>query len=368
MQQDLKFMERALELARKGLYTSRPNPMVGCIIVKNTQVVGEGFHEYTGTPHAEVLALRQAGSHARDSDMYLSLEPCAHYGRTPPCCEAIIAAKVRRVVIGSIDPNPHSTGGCARLREEGIVTEFSPLKAEAEKLNPGFFSRHERKRPWIRIKLAISLDGKIALKNGNSRWISGAESRRDVQHWRAGSCAILSSSRTVLNDNPKLNVRLKPSDLGIRKIKQPLRVIVDYGLKVPPHAKVFQQPGSALVVTCNPSSLVTQALERVRVEVLLLPSEKPGRVPLARLMRELAKREINEVQVEAGGTLCGALIASGLYDELLLYQAPRLLGDEALAMANVPGIEVMQDCIKVNLLKTVQIGKDLRLLFRKGEK
>ncbi len=363
----LRFMGRALELARKGLYTTRPNPMVGCVIVKNGQIVGEGFHEYTGGAHAEVLALEQAGRQAQGSDMYLTLEPCAHHGRTPPCCEAIIAAKVRRVVIGSADPNPGATGGFARLQEEGLVTEFSPLGAEAEKLNPGFFSRHKRKRPWIRIKLAISLDGRIALKNGDSRWISGEESRQDVQFWRAGSCAILSSSRTVLNDNPKLNVRLKASDLGARKIKQPLRVIVDYGLKIPPHAKIFQQPGSVLLATCSSSPVATQALKDVGAQVLLLPPEEPGRVPLGHLMQELAKREINEVQVEAGGTLCGALIASGLYDELLLYQAPCLLGNDALAMANVPRLDAMQDRIEVTLLKNMQLGNDLRLLFRKGE-
>ncbi len=362
-----RFMERALELARKGLYTTRPNPMVGCVIVKDAQIVGEGFHEYAGEPHAEVLALKQAGRQAQESDMYLTLEPCAHHGRTPPCCEAIIAAKVRRVVIGSTDPNPGSTGGWARLQEEGVVTEFSPLGAEAKNLNPGFFSRHKRKRPWIRIKLAVSLDGRIALKNGNSRWISGEESRRDVQFWRAGSCAILSSSRTVLNDNPKLNVRLKASVLGTRKIEQPLRVIVDYGLNVPPHARIFQQPGSVLLATCSSSPSETQALEDVGAQVLLLPPEEPGRVPLGRLMQELAKREINEVQVEAGGTLCGTLIASGLYDELLLYQSPCLLGNDALAMVNVPELEDMQGRIEVSPLKTMQFGGDLRLLFRRGE-
>lgn len=328
---DTEMMQNALALARLGRFSTSPNPRVGCIISRGGQIVGQGFHIQAGGPHAEVHALRQAGDLAKGATAYVTLEPCSHYGRTPPCAEGLIAAGVDRVVAAMRDPNPLVTGkGLAMLEAAGIETACGLLEEEARALNRGFLSRIERGRPFVRLKCAASLDGKTALSDGRSQWITGAEARVDVQTLRAESCAVITGIGTVLADDPQLNVRAFPT------LRQPARVILDSRLQTPLHCKLVQD-GSAptLIATLVADEGRLNAYRRYPHIRILGPSEHNGRIDLADLLRQLAALGYGEVMVEAGITLASAFISAGLVDEIVLYQAPKILGNPGRNLFNL---------------------------------
>ena len=354
---DHEFMARTLRLAAQGLYTTTPNPRVGCVLVKNGAIVGEGWHDKAGAPHAEVHALRAAGDLARGATAYVSLEPCSHHGRTPPCADALIAAGVVRVVAALRDPNPQVAGaGLARLDGAGIATACGLLEAEATELNIGFVSRMTRARPWVRLKVAMSLDGKTALNNGVSQWITGPEARRDAHGFRARSCAILTGIGTVRDDDPSLTVR------EVATTRQPLPVVLDGWLELRPTARLLDG-GNALVFTSSDDEARAAPLRARGAEVVFLP-DGTGKVDLAAMLTELARRGINEVLVEAGARLNGALIKSGCIDELLIYQAPMLLGDKALGMAVLPELTDLFGRRELEIFDSRRVGRDLRLRAR----
>jgi diaminohydroxyphosphoribosylaminopyrimidine deaminase/5-amino-6-(5-phosphoribosylamino)uracil reductase len=344
-------MARALQLAAHGLYTTSPNPRVGCVIVKDGRIIGEGWHERAGTPHAEIHALQAAGEAARGATVYVTLEPCSHHGRTPPCAEALINAGVARVVAAMSDPNPLvAGGGISMLTLAGIQAEVGLMEAEARALNPGFISRMTRQRPWVRLKTASTLDGKTALANGASQWITGEAARTDVQRLRARACAILTGSGTVLADNPRMNVR----DLDIGR--QPLRVVVDSTLRTPADAAILP----ALIACHHADPAARAALEQAGAEVIALPGTG-GRVDLAALLVLLAQRGVNELHVEAGAALNGALIKAGLVDEWVAYMAPMAVGDAARGLFAMPPLATLADAARFKLADVRQIGDDLRL-------
>ncbi|MHB0984755.1 MAG: bifunctional diaminohydroxyphosphoribosylaminopyrimidine deaminase/5-amino-6-(5-phosphoribosylamino)uracil reductase RibD [Sulfuricella sp.] len=351
---DHKFMAQALRLAEKGLYTTTPNPRVGCVIVRDGKVVGTGSHKLAGEPHAEVHALRQAGGLARGTTVYVTLEPCSHHGRTPPCAEALVAAQVAHVVVAMVDPNPLVAGnGLALLQQAGIRTDIGLLENEVRELNVGFVSRMTCGRPWLRLKIAASLDGKTALGNGVSQWITGPDARRDAHRLRARSCAVLTGIGTVLADDPMLNVR------DVETTRQPLRVVVDSGLRMPPAAKMLAQ-GKTLVLTASADQARAGQLRAAGAEVLALPGED-GRVDLARMLDELGRRGLNEVTVEAGRGLNGALVRQGLVDEFVVYLAPLLLGDRARGMFDLPELVAMEGRRELRIAGVAMVGRDLRV-------
>jgi len=346
-------MARALQLAQRGLLTATPNPRVGCVLVKNGKNIGEGWHVRAGEAHAEVHALRAAGAAAQGATAYVTLEPCSHHGRTPPCAEALIEAGVARVVCAMQDPNPRVAGqGFAMLRAAGIAVECGLMEAAARDLNIGFVSRMTRGLPFVRSKIAASLDGRTALANGVSQWITGAAARVDVQHWRARSCALVTGIGTVLADDPQLNVRIATE-------RQPLRVVLDSALRMPPTARMLQG-GRVLVCTASQDAGKRAALERQGAEVLLLP-DAAGQVDLPAVLRELARRGINEVLVEAGKTLNGALLRAGLLDELVLYLAPQLLGDAARGIADLGELLRLEQKVELAWRDVRRVGGDLRI-------
>lgn len=365
---DHAMMTRALRLAERGLASCQPNPRVGAVLVQDDAIVGEGWHQRAGEAHAEVNALAQAGAQARGATAYVTLEPCAHQGRTGPCTEALIAAAVKRVVVAVEDPDPRTNGqGIARLRAAGIEVETGLLRNEARELNRGFFSRIERARPWLRIKLAMSLDGRTALANGQSKWISGDAARADVQHWRARSSAILTGSGTVLADNPHLTVRPSvpvspdvPADPATTVPFVPWRVVLDTGLATPASAHVLDGSAPTLLLHAPDAR---RAAHFAKVECAPIAVTR-GRLDLAAALALLAARDCNEVQVEAGATLAGECLASGLADELLLYVAPVLLGDEARPLLSLPPLTEMAARWKLRLVDQRMVGADWRLLLR----
>ncbi|PIX74817.1 MAG: riboflavin biosynthesis protein RibD [Rhodocyclales bacterium CG_4_10_14_3_um_filter_68_10] len=354
---DSAFMARALRLARRGLATTTPNPRVGCVLVAAGAIVGEGWHERAGGPHAEIRALRAAGARARGATAYVSLEPCSHHGRTPPCVDALIEAGVARVVAAMEDPNPAVAGtGLARLNAAGIETACGLNEAEARELNVGFVSRMTRGRPWLRLKVAASLDGRTALADGRSQWITSREARRDAHAWRARSCAILTGIGTVRQDDPRLTVRDVPAP------RQPLRVVVDSRLAIAPAAKLLEGGGALIAAAIDDPARIA-ALRARGAEVLVLPDGR-GRVDLAALMAELGRRGINEVLCEGGARLNGALLAAGLADELLFYLAPCLIGDAALGMFDLPALADLGEKRTLEILELRRVGSDLRILAR----
>lgn len=354
---DHGMMARALQLAERGLWTTSPNPRVGCVLTRDGEIVGEGWHERAGEPHAEVNALRVAGDRARNSTAYVTLEPCSHHGRTPPCAEALIAAGVSRVVAAMTDPNPLVAGqGLAMLQAAGIVTASGLLENEARELNIGFVSRMTRGRPWLRLKTAASLDGKTALNNGISQWITGPDARRDGQRWRARACAILTGIGTVRDDDPQLNVR------DVETLRQPLRVVVDSRLETPLTARILQG-GSVLIAGAVDDAEKAARLRSTGAEVLILPNAA-GKVELRDLLEELARRGINEVHAEAGFKLNGSLLREGLVDELLLYLAPCLIGHEASGLFNLPELTDLDGKRRLQIRDLRQIGEDIRLIAR----
>lgn len=354
---DHRAMARALQLAARGLHTTTPNPRVGCVLMRGDEVAGEGWHRRAGEPHAEIEALKMAGARAQGATAYVTLEPCAHYGRTPPCAEALIAAGVARVVAAMQDPNPLVAGrGMSMLREAGIAAEVGLMEIEARELNIGFVSRMTRGRPWLRLKAASTLDGKTALNNGVSQWITGEAARRDGHVWRARACAVLTGIGTVREDDPQLNVRAVPCE------RQPLRVLVDSRLEVPLRAKLLQD-GQCLVAAATDDPEKREALAARGVEVLLLPDAR-GKVDLPALLRELGRRGLNEVHAEAGFGLNGSLLREGCVDELLLYVAPMLVGEAAQGLFRLPELASLDGAIRLDLRDVRKIGTDLRILAR----
>lgn len=352
---DHQHMAHALRLAERAAYTARPNPMVGCVIARDEVVVGEGWHQRTGGPHAEVFALRQAGGQARGATAYVTLEPCAHHGRTPPCALALIEAGVSRVVAAMRDPFPKvDGGGFVLLREAGIAVAEGLMAAQARELNQGFLSRIERGRPWVRVKLAASLDGRTAMADGRSKWITGAAAREDVQHWRARAGAILTGAATVLADDPMLTVRLTDTEM-----LPPLRVVLDARLRSLDRARVRE--GGAPTLYLHDAAVRPPAI--ADAEFASVPSHD-GRLDLGAVLALLAERGINDVHTEAGATLAGALLAGGWVDELLLYQAPTLLGEHGLPLLAGLGIHAMDDQRRMRVVDQRQVGGDLRLRLR----
>jgi diaminohydroxyphosphoribosylaminopyrimidine deaminase/5-amino-6-(5-phosphoribosylamino)uracil reductase len=356
---DHVYMARALQLAERGLFTTTPNPRVGCVIVKNGETVGEGWHQKAGSPHAEINALMQAGMAAQGATVYVTLEPCSHHGRTPPCADALIGTGVARVVAAMQDPNPHVSGtGLARLKAAGITVECGLMEAQARELNTGFIKRMVLGHPLVRVKTASSLDGKTALSSGESKWITGEAARADVHRLRARSCAILTGIGTVLADNPQMNVR------GLEGARQPLKVIVDSTLQTPPDAAILQ--GAKTIIACvAPDTKRAAALEAAGAEILCLPGED-NKVNLHALLSRLAQKGINEVMTEAGPRLNGALFAAGLADEWVQYLAPCLLGNQARPLFDLPEPASMAERLNWQLADQRTIGADTRLIWRKS--
>ena len=358
--QDNLWMAQALRLAEQGLYSTNPNPRVGCVLVADGKNIGCGWHQRAGEAHAEVHALRAAGGAAHGATAYVTLEPCSHHGRTPPCADALIYAGVTRVVVAVADPNPQVAGtGIERLRAAGIPVEIGLMEDAARELNAGFFLRMTRSLPWVRSKIGMSLDGRTALSNGVSQWITAEASRRDVQHWRARSCAVLTGIASVLADDPRLTVR------ELKVERQPLRVVLDSRLRMPLNARILQGGvgGKVLIYTASGEGKKIAALEQLGTSVCALPDGN-GQVDLTAMMRDLAHRGYNEVLVEAGSTLNGALLRSGLVDELLIYAAPQLLGDMARGVAQLGELDTLDQGIKLKWQDVRQVGKDLRILAR----
>jgi diaminohydroxyphosphoribosylaminopyrimidine deaminase/5-amino-6-(5-phosphoribosylamino)uracil reductase len=354
-------MHEALALAHDAIGLSDPNPRVGCVIVgADGRVIGRGSTQQAGGPHAEVMALRVAaagGSSVRGATVYVTLEPCAHHGRTPPCCDALINAGVARVVMALGDPNPLVAGqGAARLRGAGIAVEAGPLADAARELNIGFFSRMQRKRPWVRLKAAVSLDGRTALENGASQWITGPEARTDGHAYRRRAGAVLTGVGTVLDDNPRLDVRLVPT------ARQPLRVVVDSRLETPPAARILDAPGTVLLYAAHPPEERESALRARGADIASVPGPT-GKVDLAAMLADLARREINELHVEAGHKLNGSFVREGLVDEFLVYMAPTLLGAGRDLAAFGP-IERLADAVALRYVSVDRVGNDLRIVAR----
>lgn len=361
--QDEMYMARALKLAQRGRFTTHPNPNVGCVIVKEGEIVGEGFHFRAGEPHAEVHALRMAGEKARGATAYVTLEPCSHHGRTPPCCEALINAGVTRVVAAMQDPNPQVAGrGLFRLQQEGIEVSHGLMMQDAEAINKGFLKRMRTGFPFIQLKLGASLDGRTAMANGESQWITSAQSRRDVQRLRAQSHAILTTSDTVLADNPSMTVRWDDLSADTQScysqddLRQPLRIVLDRQNRVTPEHRIVQQPGETLFVRTGEDSRTWP--EGVRT--LIVP-EHNGHLDLVVLMMQLGRQQVNSIWVEAGPTLAGALLQAGLVDELIVYVAPKLLGNDARGLFVLPGLEKLADAPQLKFSEIRPIGPDICL-------
>lgn len=358
--QDADHMARALELAALGLYTTDPNPRVGCVIVRDGKVLGEGFHQRAGGPHAEIAALKEADGDVRGATAYVSLEPCCHHGKTPPCSQALIDAGVSRVVAAMRDPNPLVAGkGLQALSDAGIRVASGLLSHEAEALNIGFCKRMRTGLPWVVSKLAMSLDGRTAMASGESRWITDSHSRQDVHRLRARSSAILTSISTVLADDPELNARIAD------EVLQPARIILDSNQRMPVHARLLKLPGRNLVLTLEGKR--AEALQDAGAEVHGLPADERGRLDLKSVFELLGKLEFNEILVEAGPTLNGSLMQSGFVDEWLIYMAPCILGDSGRGLFHLPGLDKMADRIDLKLIETRQLGRDLRLKYRKPD-
>ena len=349
-------MVRALALAQRGLHTTHPNPRVGCVIVKNGEVVGEGFHARAGEPHAEILALAQAGARAKGADVYVTFEPCCHQGRTGPCTEALKAAGVARVIAAMEDPNPLVAGqGLNALRAAGIKAETGVLEEEAGRLNRGFVSRMTRKRPFLTLKLAMSLDGRTAMGSGESRWITGDAARADAHRLRAEAGAVMTSVETVLADDPELTVRL------VQTARQPDRIVLDTQLRAPLDARVWDGSARRIAITVRPPADRMAALRARGVEVALVGTTHQSRVDLSSALATLGSLEINEVLVESGPRLAGALLQAKLVDELVLYVAPSLLGSEARALAQLPGLDRLDQRLQLRFTDARLVGEDLRI-------
>ena len=354
---DHAYMSQALQLAERGLYSTSPNPRVGCLIVSDGIIVGSGWHVHTGQPHAEINALNVAGEAAQGATVYLTLEPCSHYGRTHPCAEALIRAKVAKVIIAMQDPNPLVAGkGTSLLKQSGINVLVGLMGEWAKDLNVGFVSRMTNNRPWVRMKIAASLDGKTALNNGVSQWITGEAARHDGHRLRARSCAVLTGIGTVLEDDPQLSVRF------IETPRQPLRIIIDSRLKIPTTARVLRGEGELIFTTTDNKERIS-ALKEVGARPIILPNEK-GKIDLAGLMQILADFEINELLVEAGNRLSSAFIREGLVNELIIYLAPHLIGNRAMGMLQLPELTDLSEKYNLKIKDLRMVGEDIRIMGR----
>ncbi len=352
--QDAEFMALAIKLAAKGRYTTDPNPRVGCVIVKGNKVIAEGWHKKAGQGHAEVNALQNADDDVSGATAYVTLEPCSYHGKTPPCCEALIQADIKRVVVAMQDPNPLVAGqGLQKLRDAGITVESGLLEQDARALNKGFINRMEAGKPWVVSKMAMSFDGRTAMASGESKWITSPESRNDVQQLRAESSAILTGINTVLADDPSLNVRLEDVD-----VLQPVRVVLDSNLQMPVTAKMLELPGRTIIFTCSQDQSKHQLLTQAGAEVFCLPEEN-GRLDLKQVMTFLAKQQINQILVEAGAVLNGALLQLNLVDEWLVYMAPCILGSKGRGLFNLPGMQTMAEKKQLKIINTRHIGPDI---------
>jgi len=366
---DHAMMLRAIELAKRGRFTTAPNPNVGCVIAHGDNIVGEGYHHQAGQPHAEVFALRAAGDKAEGATAYVTLEPCSHYGRTPPCAEALINAKVSRVVCAMVDPNPQVAGrGIEMLQVAGVEVQTGLLEADAQALNPGFIKRMKTGMPYVQLKLAASLDGRTALSNGQSKWITGPAARADVQRFRAKAGAILSTSATVLADDPSLNIRWDELGEEVQRdyppsaVRQPCRVVVDSQNRVTPRHKLISLPGNTILARCEQGNEEWPEA----VEQLLVPtaSEAGSQVDLQALMSALSQRDINHIWVEAGAGLAGALLSAGLVDELIIYQAPKLMGSDSRGLIDLQRLTAMSQVPELDISDVRMVGPDIRITAR----
>ena len=359
---DYTYMAIALRLARRGLYTTQPNPRVGCVIVQGDQVVGEGFHRRAGEPHAEINALKAAGDRARNATVYVTLEPCSHHGRTPPCSDALISAHVGRMVVAMKDPNPQVSGsGIARLREAGIQVDIGLMQAEAEAINPGFIKRMRMGRPWVRVKMAMSLDGRTAMASGESKWITSEAARFEVQKLRARSCAILTGMNTVAHDDPSMNVRLNAETLGIEVDPiQPLRVVLDTNLRTPAAAKIVQHAGKIAIFYHKENA---HKKSQLQIEGVFLHKVglQNGQLDLNQIMQVLGKYDVNECHVECGSKLAGSLLQAGLVDEMIIYMAPHIMGANACGLFQLPGLKKMSERIQIEIKDIRKVGEDWRI-------
>ncbi|WP_424406019.1 bifunctional diaminohydroxyphosphoribosylaminopyrimidine deaminase/5-amino-6-(5-phosphoribosylamino)uracil reductase RibD [Pasteurella sp. PK-2025] len=362
--QDVVYMQMALDLAEKGQFTTTPNPSVGCVLVKDGVIVGRGFHAKAGEPHAEVMALREAGENARGATAYVTLEPCSHFGRTPPCAKGLIEAGVAKVISAMCDPNPQVAGkGLNLLAEAGIESAVGLLEEKAEWLNRGFLKRMRTGKPYVQLKMAMSLDGRTAMASGESKWITGELARADVQAERAKASAILSTSATVLADDPLLNVRWQQfpdkvkAEYAEENLRQPVRVILDSKHQIQPSQRLFQIPSPVWLVSDMPRSLV--GFPAFCEQIQLAPSN----TDLSDLMTELGRRQINTLWIEAGATLAGALIEAKLVDELIIYIAPKLLGDEARGLCKLPHLQTLAQASQWQLHSVERIGDDMKMIY-----
>jgi diaminohydroxyphosphoribosylaminopyrimidine deaminase/5-amino-6-(5-phosphoribosylamino)uracil reductase len=359
---DRQYMQQAINLAKRGRFTTSPNPNVGCVLVKEGQIVGRGYHQRAGEGHAEVNALRQAGDNAREATAYVTLEPCSHFGRTPPCANGLIDAGIKRVVIAMVDPNPQVAGrGIAKLEQAGITVSSGLLEQQAQALNPGFIKRMTTQMPWVTVKLGVTLDGRTALNDGRSKWITGSDARVDVQQFRAQSCAILTGSDTVVADDPSLNLRW--DELGLvrgviakEQLRQPIRVVIDSGNKVLPSHKMITIESPIILVRRE-----TDANDWPdHVEQLIIAGR--GQFDLAQVLSILASRGINSLWVEAGAGLCGALLSNQLVDKLIIYQAPKLIGDLGKGLFHLPSVTGMDKLIDLTIDDLRMVGCDIRIV------
>jgi len=361
---DITYMQRCLQLARMGRYSTRPNPAVGSLIVSNETVIAEGWHEKVGQDHAEIMALKNAGADARGGTVYVTLEPCSFTGKTGPCCDALIAAGIQRLVYGMVDPNPRVAGqGLEKIRATGITVDGPVLEQECSALNPGFIKNMQQGLPYVRCKLAMSLDGRTAMASGESKWITGTAARVDVQRYRAVSGAVISGIETIIADDPGLDVRNESL-----RCEQPLRVIVDSQLRISPEAKTLHSPGKVLLATAISSDDVISkkhaAIANNNVSILSCADGK-GRVDLEKLLRILASEyQCNDLLIESGAELAGAMLSAGLIDEVLTYIAPKLLGSDARPLFSLPGMMTMSDQVELEFLDVVMLGKDCRMRSR----
>jgi len=363
--EDYAFMARAIKLAHKGRYTCHPNPRVGCILVQKGEIVGEGFHQRAGEPHAEPIALSAAGARTQGATAYVTLEPCSHHGRTPPCADALIKAGVSRVVVAMEDPNPLVAGsGLNRLKQAGIQVHTGLLESEARALNPGFIKRMTHGLPFVRCKLAMSLDGRTAMACGESKWITSEAARRDVHRMRALSSAVMTGVDTVIADDASLNVRLSAAELdsieSVSDLPSPRRVVLDSRLRMPLQSKMLLLPGRTTILSLDGECERRNALESAGAEVVSMP-EHNGRIELRAAMKYLAKQGINEILLETGPRLAGSMLQAGLVDELLIYMAPHLMGSGGKALFDLPDLVQMQDRIDLEISDIRAVGRDWRI-------
>lgn len=367
---DHQFMSRAIELAELGRYTTDPNPRVGCVLVRDGEIIGEGYHRKAGELHAERNAIADAGGDAQGATAYVTLEPCCHHGRTPPCTQGLLEAGVQRVVAAMQDPNPLVAGnGLKQLQDAGVHVQSGLLEEQARALNPGFIKRMSQGLPYVRLKLAMSLDGRTAMANGESQWITGEQARRDVQFLRAASSAVVTGIGTVLADDPSMNVRLAVDDLpGVDDqayLRQPLRVVLDSQARMPVTSKMFALPGKTQVfVRDDADKTRTNALVEAGAEVIALAPGPSASLPLNEVMRHLAQSGVNEVLLECGAILAGAALEAGCVDELVVYVAPHLMGYQARGLVRLPGVQYLADRIPLTLQDVTQVGGDLRLSYK----